>query len=79
LILHETWENEQLDKLRNELKKVLISRIDRDVSEGLQVVKDNLELFKDILQYRTSLLLEWIVIILIAVEVINFFLGKIFK
>ena len=79
MILHETWENEQLDKLRNELKKVLISRIDRDVSEGLQVVKDNLELFKDILQYRTSLLLEWIVIILIAVEVINFFLGKIFK
>ena len=76
----ETWENEQLDKLHNELKKSfdLQDRF-RDVSEGLQIVKDNLELFKDILQYRTSLLLEWIVIILIAVEVINFFLGKIFK
>ncbi len=75
----ETWENEQLDKLHNELKKSfdLQDRF-RDVSEGLQIVKDNLELFKDILQYRTSLLLEWIVIILIAVEVINFFLGKIF-
>jgi uncharacterized Rmd1/YagE family protein len=75
----ETWENEQLDKLHNELKKNfdLQDRF-RDVSEGLQIVKDNLELFKDILQYRTSLLLEWIVIILIAVEVINFFLGKIF-
>jgi uncharacterized Rmd1/YagE family protein len=73
----ETWENEQLDKLHNELKKSfdLQDRF-RDVSEGLQIVKDNLELFKDILQYRTSLLLEWIVIILIAVEVINFFLGK---
>jgi len=66
----ETWENEQLDNLH------LQDRF-RDVSEGLQIVKDNLELFKDILQYRTSLLLEWIVIILIAVEVINFFLGKI--
>jgi uncharacterized Rmd1/YagE family protein len=75
----ETWENEQLDRLHNELKKSfdLQDRF-RDVSEGLQIVKDNLELFKDILQYRTSLLLEWIVIILIAVEVINFFVGKIF-
>jgi len=75
----ETWENEQLDRLHNELKKNfdLQDRF-RDVSEGLQIVKDNLELFKDILQYRTSLLLEWIVIILIAVEVINFFLGKLF-
>jgi len=76
----ETWENEQLDRLHNELKKNfdLQDRF-RDVSEGLQIVKDNLELFKDILQYRTSLLLEWIVIILIAVEVINFFLGKLLK
>jgi len=76
----ETWENEQLDKLHNELKKSFdLQDRSRDVSEGLQIVKDNLELFKDILQYRTSLLLEWIVIILIAVEVTNFFLGKIFK
>ena len=75
----ETWENEQLDRLHNDLKKSfdLQDRF-RDVSEGLQIVKDNLELFKDILQYRTSLLLEWIVIILIGIEVINFFVGKIF-
>lgn len=75
----ETWENEQLDRLHTELKKSfdLQDRF-RDVSEGLQIVKDNLELFKDILQYRTSTLLEWVVIILIAIEVINFFLGKIF-
>ena len=73
----ETWENEQLDRLHNELKKSfdLHDRF-RDVSEGLQIVKDNLELFKDILQYRTSLFLEWIVIILIAVEVIDFLVKK---
>jgi uncharacterized Rmd1/YagE family protein len=70
----ETWENEELDKLHNELKKIfdLQDRF-RDVSEGLEIVKDNLELFKDILQYRNSLLLEWIVIILIAIEVIHLF------
>ena len=39
--------------------------------------KDNLELFRDILQYRNSVLLEWIVIILIAIEVVNFFVQKI--
>ncbi|HJS56354.1 MAG TPA: RMD1 family protein [Chitinophagaceae bacterium] len=75
----ETWEDEQLDKLHNELKKNfdLQDRF-RDVSEGLGIVKDNLELFKDILQYRNSTLLEWVIIILIAIEVINFFLEKIF-
>jgi uncharacterized Rmd1/YagE family protein len=73
----ETWENEQLDKLHNELKKNfdLQDRF-RDVSEGLGIVKDNLELFKDILQYRNTIMLEWIVIILIAIEVINFFIEK---
>ena len=75
----ETWDNEQLDRLHNELKKSfdLQDRF-RDVSEGLGIVKDNLELFKDILQYRNSVLLEWIVIILIAIEVVNFFVEKIF-
>ena len=75
----ETWENEQLDKLHNDLKKSfdLQDRF-RDVSEGLTIVKDNLELFKDILQYRNSVLLEWIVIILIAIEVIHFLLEKFF-
>ena len=75
----ETWEDERLDKLHNELKKSfdLQDRF-RDISEGLGIVKDNLELFKDILQYRNSVLLEWIVIILIAIEVINFFLEKLF-
>jgi uncharacterized Rmd1/YagE family protein len=73
----ETWEDEQLDRLHNELKKSfdLQDRF-KDVSEGLEIVKDNLELFKDILQYRNSSLLEWIIIILIAIEIINFFLGK---
>lgn len=75
----EAWENEQLDKLHNDLKKNLdLQDRFRDVSEGLTIVKDNLELFKDILQYRNTILLEWIVIILIAIEVINFFIEKLF-
>ncbi len=75
----ETWENEELDKLHNDLKKSfdLQDRF-RDVSEGLSIVKDNLELFKDILHDRNSVLLEWIVIILIGIEILNFFLDKLF-
>ena len=46
----ETWEDENLNKLDIGLKKTfdLQSRF-RDIQEGLQIVKDNLELFKDLL------------------------------
>lgn len=73
----ETWEDERLDKLNTELKRnfELTERF-RNVSEGLGIVKENLELFRDILQYRNSVFLEWIIIALIAIEVIHFFLEK---
>ncbi len=75
----ETWEDENLNKLDIGLKKTfdLQSRF-RDIQEGLQIVKENLELFKDILQYRNSTVLEWIIIILILVEVLNLFFEKFF-
>jgi uncharacterized Rmd1/YagE family protein len=75
----ETWEDENLNKLDIGLKKTfdLQARF-RTVQEGLGIVKENLELFKDLLQYRNSVVLEWIIIILIFVEVINLFVEKIF-
>ena len=75
----ETWEDESLNKLDDGLKKTfdLQARF-RTILEGLGIVKENLELFKDILQYRNSTLLEWIIIILILVEVLNLFFEKIF-
>jgi len=74
----ETWENENLNKIDLGMKKTfdLQARF-RHVSEGLQIVKDNLELFKDLLQYRNSTLLEWVIIILILVEVLNLIIDKI--
>jgi len=74
----ETWEDENLNKLDIGLKKTfdLQARF-RTIQEGLGIVKENLELFKDLLQYRNSVVLEWIIIILIFVEVINLFVEKI--
>jgi uncharacterized Rmd1/YagE family protein len=73
----ETWENENLNKLDIGLKKTfdLQARF-RTIQEGLSIVKENMELFKDMLQNRNSLTLEWVVIILILVEVINILIGK---
>ncbi len=75
-----TWEDENLNKLDLGLKKTfdLQSRF-RTIQEGLQIVKENLELFKDLLQYRNSVVLEWVIIILILVEVSNIFIEKLFK
>lgn len=73
----ETWEDEELDKLHTGLKRNLdLQDRFRSVSEGLAIVKENLELFKDILQYRNSTILEWVIIALIAVEVVNFLIDK---
>jgi uncharacterized Rmd1/YagE family protein len=73
----ETWEDEKLDKLHTELKRNFdLQERFRNVSEGLGIVKENLELFKDILQYRNSVFLEWVVIILITIEVLHVFLDK---
>lgn len=74
----ETWENERLDKLHTELKRTFdLTERFRGVSDSLAIVKENLELFRDILQYRNSVFLEWIIIILIAIEVAHFFFEKI--
>jgi required for meiotic nuclear division protein 1 len=76
----ETWEDEDLNRLDIGLKKTfdLQARF-RTIREGLEIVKENLDLFKDLLQYRNSIVLEWIIIVLILVEVINLFIEKLFR
>ena len=73
----ETWEDEKLDKLYTELKRNFdLQDRTRSVSEDLAIIKENLELFRDILQYRNTVFLEWIVIILIAIELFNYVLHE---
>lgn len=72
-----TWEDEKLDNIDIELKKTfdLQSRY-RSLHEELEIIKENLNLFKDIMHHRKSSSLEWIIIMLILVEVINLILSK---
>lgn len=75
----ETWEDEELNGLDYSLKKTFDLQVRfRTIQDGLGIVKENLELFKDILQYRNSTQLEWIIIILILIEVVNLFFEKLF-
>ncbi|MDB5227313.1 MAG: hypothetical protein JWN78_1506 [Bacteroidota bacterium] len=74
-----TWEDESLNRIDTGLKKTfdLQSRY-RSIHEELQIIKENLGLFKDIMHHRKSSVLEWIIIVLILVEVLNIILSKIF-
>jgi uncharacterized Rmd1/YagE family protein len=76
----ETWEDESLNRIDTGMKRTfdLYPRY-KDIREELEIIKENLDLFKDIMQHRQSNFLEWIIIVLILVEVINLFIEKIFK
>jgi required for meiotic nuclear division protein 1 len=76
----ETWEDENLNKIDIGMKRTFdLQDRYRDVREGLEIIKENLELFKDLLQYRQSTFLEWIVIMLIFLEVLNLVIDRFFK
>lgn len=69
-----TWENEYLDKIDRGMKKTfdIVERF-RSLDLQLREIKENLELFAELLQFRLSNTLEWIIIGLFLIEVINLF------
>lgn len=74
-----TWEDEQLNKLNLDLKQTFDLK-DRYhvIHDRIDIIKENLELFKDIMDHKESSKLEWIIIILILVEVVDLFIAKLF-
>jgi required for meiotic nuclear division protein 1 len=76
----ETWDDENLNKIDTDLKRTFdLQERFRNIQDGLNITKENLELFKDLLQYRNSFRLELVIIILILIEVLDIFVQKIFK
>ncbi len=75
----EVWENEHLERIDKGLKKTFDLKMRyQDIDYKLKIVQDNLRLFTDLLQNRESTRLEWIVIILILIEVFDIFIKKLF-
>ena len=73
-----TWENEALNKLNASLKQTFdLKDRYRYIAERVAIIKEDLELFKDIMDHRESSKLEWIIILLILVEVIDVFVLRI--
>ena len=65
------WDNEELNLLNRHLKANFdINTRFKDLDYRLQIVENNLTLFTDVLNVRESSRLEWIVIILIALEIV---------
>lgn len=65
------WDNEELNLLNRRLKLNFdINPRFKDLDYRLQIVENNLTLFTDVLNVRESARLEWIIIILIVLEII---------
>ncbi|EMQ95223.1 hypothetical protein D778_02745 [Xanthomarina gelatinilytica] len=72
-----TWENEQLNKLNTDLKQTFdLKDRYRLIHDRIEIIKENLELFKDIMDHKESSRLEWVIIILIVIEVVDMFIAK---
>jgi uncharacterized Rmd1/YagE family protein len=75
-----TWENQELNRLDNLLKQTFdLKDRYRYLSERTAIIKEDLELFKDIMDHKESSKLEWIIIALILVEVIDLFVIRLLK
>jgi required for meiotic nuclear division protein 1 len=65
------WDNEELNFLNRQLKANFdINTRFKDLDYRLQIVEDNLRLFTDVLNVRESSRLEWVIVILIAIEIL---------
>ena len=74
------WDDEYLDKLHQGLSKHFDLRVRfSEIEYTLRIIEDNLRVFSEIINQRESNLLEWIIIILILVEVFDLLISKLLK
>lgn len=72
------WDDEYLDKLHQGLIKHFDLRVRfNEIEYTLRIIEDNLSVFREITHQRESNMLEWIIIILILVEVFDLFISKV--
>lgn len=72
-----TWDNEYLDRLHQGLIKHFDLKVRfSEVEYTLRIIENNLTVFREIIHQRESNLLEFIIILLILVEVFDLFITK---
>jgi required for meiotic nuclear division protein 1 len=73
------WDDEYLDRLNKGLMKHFDLRVRfSEIEYTLRIIEDNLSVFREISHQRESNILEWIIIILILVEVFDLLISKFF-
>jgi uncharacterized Rmd1/YagE family protein len=74
-----TWDDEYLDKIHHGLARTFdIQSRFKEVEYTFKVIEDNLSVFRELYLHRESSKLEWIIIVLICIEVFDLIWGKIF-
>jgi len=72
-----TWDDEYLDKIHRGLARTFELQIRfKEIEYTFKVVEDNLSVFRELYLHRESSKLEWIIIVLICIEVFDLILGK---
>jgi uncharacterized Rmd1/YagE family protein len=75
----QVWDDEYLDGLHKGLMRHFDLRVRfSEIEYTLRIIESNLSVFREISNQRQSNMLEWIIITLILVEIINLFISKIF-
>jgi uncharacterized Rmd1/YagE family protein len=73
-----TWDDEYLDRIHRGLTRTfdLQTRF-KEIEYTFKVIEDNLSVFRELFLHRESTFLEYIIIALICIEVIDLFVSKI--
>ncbi len=74
------WDDESLDKLHQGLMKHFDLRVRfSEIEYTLRIIEDNLSVFREIIHQRESSILEYIIIVLICVDVVDIIVTKFLK
>lgn len=73
------WDDEYLDRIHHGLARTFeIQSRFKEIEYTFKVIEDNLSVFRELYLHRESSKLEWIIIILICIEVFDLIWGKFF-